>query len=82
VVATGKEESEIDLTWNAVAGATSYVVLRSSVSGGPYTIVGTTTTTSFANTGMPEELFFYYMVEAVNGAVTGPPSAEAAGRIP
>jgi fibronectin type 3 domain-containing protein len=82
LVATGKEESEIDLTWNPVTGATSYVVQRALVSGGPYTTVGTTTTASFADTGRPEEIYFYYVVEAVNAGGAGPASAEAAGRIP
>ncbi len=81
LVATGKEESEIDLTWTAVPGATSYVILRSLLSGGPYTQVGTSTTTSFANTGCPEETTFYYVVEAVSGGVTGPSSAQASGII-
>jgi fibronectin type 3 domain-containing protein len=82
LVATGKEKSEIDLTWTAVTGATSYVVQRSLVSGGPYATVGTTTTGSFADTGRSEEIFYYYVVEAVNAGGTGPASAEAAGRIP
>ena len=82
VVATGVEESTINVSWTAVTGATSYVIQRSSVSGGPYTTVGTSTTNSFANTGVTEEITYYYVVEAVNGSGTGPASAQGSGIIP
>ncbi|HYG65447.1 MAG TPA: sialidase family protein, partial [Thermoanaerobaculia bacterium] len=44
--------SQINLSWGAVAGATEYRILRSTTPGGPYTQIATTTSTSYANTGL------------------------------
>src|SRR4029079_15932129 len=41
VTATAASSSAINVSWTASAGATSYVILRSTTSGGPYTQVGT-----------------------------------------
>jgi autotransporter-associated beta strand protein len=53
----------VNLTWNALAGATSYTVQRSSVSGGPYTtiqsgITGTSCTDSNVTSG---SIYYYTM---------------------
>ena len=39
------------LTWNAVYGATSYRIYRSTSRGSGYSLLGTTTATSYTNTG-------------------------------
>ena len=39
------------LTWNAVEGATSYRIYRSTSRGSGYSLLGTTTATSYTNTG-------------------------------
>src|SRR5258708_39779041 len=39
--------AEIVLNWSAGAGATSYAVKRGTVSGGPYTQIGTATSISY-----------------------------------
>jgi fibronectin type 3 domain-containing protein len=82
LTATGKEENIINLKWNAVTGATSYVILRSSNSGGPYSTLATVTTTSYADSPEPEDVNIYFIVEAVNAGGTSPPSAQATGQIP
>jgi hypothetical protein len=41
---------QVTLGWNAVSGATSYKVKRSTTSGGPYTIInGNVSTTSYTD---------------------------------
>lgn len=55
--------SRADLSWGAVAGSTEYHVLRSTTTGGPYSQVGVSTTTSFADTGLAAGTY-YYVVRA------------------
>ncbi|HVU32945.1 MAG TPA: MBG domain-containing protein [Opitutaceae bacterium] len=78
LAATAVSSSEIDLAWNASAGATSYNVLQSATDGGPYTQIATNvTTTSFKNTGLTASTAYYYVVQAVNGAGISADSAQA-----
>jgi hypothetical protein len=58
-------------------GATSYTVSRSTTSGGPYSSVGTSATTSFANTGLTCNTTYYYVVSAGNGTCSSANSAQA-----
>jgi fibronectin type 3 domain-containing protein len=63
------QKGRIQLSWNAVNGATSYAVKRSLTSGGPYTNVTTgVTSTSYTNTGLSSGVTYYYVVAAVNPA--------------
>jgi hypothetical protein len=65
--------------WNAADGATSYNVYRSTTPGGEGTTpIGSTTSTSYTDTGLtggPPTLY-YYKVAAVNGGTVSPQSAE------
>ncbi len=69
--ATTVSASQINLSWTAVAGATSYNVYRSTVSGGPYTLAGSSATTSFNNTGLACNTAYFYVVRAVTGCESG-----------
>jgi uncharacterized repeat protein (TIGR01451 family) len=66
------------LSWNAVAGATSYRIYRGTTPNGEGTtpiavgVVGTT----FLDTGLTNGTTYYYRVTAVNGALEGSASAE------
>ena len=51
-LAAARGNNMATLTWTAVPGATSYTIGRSTVSGGPYTTVGTATTTTFVANGL------------------------------
>jgi len=65
------------LSWNAVSGATSYNVKRSTTSGGPYTTVAPgVTTPSYTNTGLTNGTTYYYVVSAVNAAGESANSAQ------
>ncbi|HPD32128.1 MAG TPA: fibronectin type III domain-containing protein [Phycisphaerae bacterium] len=69
---------QVALSWNASAGATSYDVKRSTVSGGPYTVIANDiTTTSYTNTGLTNGTTYYYVVSAANSEGESPNSAEA-----
>jgi glycosidase/fibronectin type 3 domain-containing protein len=61
--------ANIALAWNAVTGDPTmygYEVLRSSTSGGPYTIVGTTTNTGYTDTAVIANSAYYYVVRAID----------------
>jgi fibronectin type 3 domain-containing protein len=77
LVATAASASEIDLTWNAVTGATGYTVLRATTSGGPYATAGSPSTTSFGDTGLNPATTYFYVVQAVNSSGASASSAEA-----
>ena len=68
--------AQVNLTWNASTGATSYNVKRSTTSGGPYTTVASPTTTSYTNTGLTNGTPYYYVVTAVNSAGESNPSSQ------
>ena len=65
--------------WDAPPGAISYNVFRSTNSGGPYSLVGTSATTSYADTNVLPDVVYYYVVSAVttNGPTTNSTSASA-----
>jgi hypothetical protein len=58
--------AQVSLTWTASSAATSYNVKRATVSAGPFTNVGTSTTTSFTNTGLTNGTTYFYVVSALN----------------
>jgi DNA/RNA endonuclease G (NUC1)/fibronectin type 3 domain-containing protein len=68
-------DATVTLTWNAVAGATTYDVKRSTTAGGPYTTVGTPSGTTFTDSSVANATSYYYVVAAFSGS-DGPMSAE------
>jgi hypothetical protein len=77
VSASGASQTQVNLSWTASSGATSYTVLRSATSGGPYSSVGSSATTSFSNTGLACNTTYYYVVTASNGTCSSGNSAQA-----
>jgi fibronectin type 3 domain-containing protein len=71
-------DAKVGLTWNASAGATSYRVKRSTVNGGPYTVLSTVTTTSYASGGLTNGTTYYYVVSALNSGGESPNSTQVA----
>ncbi len=76
----GSSALQVNLSWNALAGAASYQVKRSTVSGGPYALVAAgLTATNFADPGVTSGTTYYYVVSAMNvsgeGAISQPASA-------
>jgi hypothetical protein len=69
----------LDLSWNAVTGATSYNVLQASSVGGSFGLIESGITgTSYVVTGLASGTEFAFEVEAVNGSGTSSPSSAVA----
>ncbi|MEO8616472.1 MAG: PA14 domain-containing protein [Luteolibacter sp.] len=69
---------QVVLNWLPTSGASTYTVKRSSVSGGPYTVIASgLTTLGFTHGGLINGAPYFYVVSAVNTLGTGPDSAEA-----
>jgi glucosylceramidase len=56
----------VNLVWNATNLATSYKIKRATTSGGPYTTVATSTTSSFMDLAVSNRTTYYYVVSAMN----------------
>ena len=56
------------LTWKAVSGAASYRVYRATTKNGAYTVINTTKTLTYTNTGAALGTTYYYKVEALNAS--------------
>ena len=77
VAATSSAQTTASVSWTASSGATSYSVSRSTVSGGPYSAVGSSATSPFSNTGLTCNTTYYYVVSASNGSCSSGNSAQA-----
>ena len=60
------------LAWDAVPGATSYRIYRSTSRGTGYSLLATTTSTSYVNTSAAKGTTYYYRVKACNAAGLSP----------
>ncbi len=65
------------LTWNGSAYATSYNVKRSLTSGGPYSVIGAVSGTTYLDSGLVNGTTYFYVVTAVNGVGESDNSNEA-----
>jgi autotransporter-associated beta strand protein len=82
LTATAVLSGQVNLSWPASAGATSYNILRATFSGGPYTVIATgVTSTGYTNTGLYGTVTYYYVVLASNATGTGPNSPEASATV-
>jgi rhamnogalacturonan endolyase len=67
LTATAVSSSQVNLSWTASAGATSYLVRRSFNSGGPYTTIASgVTSTSYSDTTVTSGGTYYYTIAAVS----------------
>lgn len=72
---TASAPASLTAAWSASIGASSYIVERSSDGGDTYTQVGTTSATTFTDTGLTNGGSYCYAVAAENGAGAGPLSS-------
>lgn len=79
VVATATSATTASVTWTAADGATSYVIQRApGAQGSNFATVGTSSTTSFDDTGLTPESPYRYRVGSVSGQSTSDFTAEIA----
>lgn len=62
---TQHSNPNINVSWVTVPGASSYRVLRSQNSGGPYGLLGSTNTLNYTDSNITNGLTYYYVVRAV-----------------
>jgi fibronectin type III domain protein len=74
VIATATSSTSVFVSWNASAGATSYEIYRKGA-GGSFTLIGTSTTTSFTDTTAAANTAYVYRVRAKNASGTSGDSA-------
>ncbi len=68
--------AQVTLIWSASVGATNYLILRGTQSGGETLLTGATNS-SYADLGVTNGITYYYMVEAVGPSGTSLNSPEA-----
>ncbi len=73
-------DRQVTLNWNTSPNATSYRILRSLASGGPYTLITTVGPTSYTNTALLNGTNYFYVVQAANAAGTSANSMQVAAR--
>ena len=71
-------DGQVELSWGRPPGATNYVVLRSTTDGGPYTMIGATTNTSYPAIGLLNGTPYYFVIYAVTRFGSSPLSAQVA----
>jgi len=69
--------TQVSLTWNASAGATSYHVKRSTTNGSGYTQIAAPTTPNYMDMGLTNGTAYFYVVTALNSAGESGNSSQA-----
>ena|ERR1700746_648021 len=79
---TAASAHAVTLRWDPSPGATSYNVYRSTASGVRGLPIGTSSTTTYVDRGVPNSTILYYTVTAVRDGQESGPSNEAKAVIP
>ena len=80
--ATAISYNRVNLAWTAASGATSYTVFRSTVSGGTFNSVGTSTTNTYADTETAGSTTYYYKVSASNSGGSSAQTSQVSATTP
>jgi len=78
--ASAVDATQIGLSWTASGGATSYKIQRSPDGSTGWAQVGTSTTTTFTDTGLTAATTYYYRVVASNSIGDSAPSNVASAK--
>jgi beta-glucanase (GH16 family) len=83
LMATAVASTQINLSWTASTGATSYNAKAATVSGGPYATIATgITTTTYSDMTAASGATTYYVVSAVNAGGESANSTQASATTP
>jgi autotransporter-associated beta strand protein len=70
----------VQLTWTNNPDATGYNIKRATVSGGPYTQIGSTASTTYNDTSVTNGTEYFYIVNATAAGFESQPSDEVSAR--
>ena len=72
--------SNVTLNWAVSAGATTYNVKRSMISGGPYSTIGSSSASTYTDTSAVNGTTYYYVLSAMNAVGESSNSAEVSAK--
>ena len=75
----GFAATSLTITWSSASGASSYQLLRATISSGPFTQIFSGAGTTFTDTGLTTNTTYYYEVQATNTAGSSPLSSAVPG---
>ncbi|MHA2641797.1 MAG: BACON domain-containing protein, partial [bacterium JZ-2024 1] len=75
----GSFTDKVQVSWNAVSGATSYKILRATASDGPFSEIATSSSTSYDDTSADAGKNYWYKVRSVQNGKESPDSASDQG---
>jgi hypothetical protein len=78
----GTTSHSVLLSWNSSSGATSYNVLRGTNTGGPYSNIASTASTTYTDSTVSGSQTYFYVITASNSSGTSAFSAEVQAIIP
>jgi autotransporter-associated beta strand protein len=73
------KNNELDLHWDAAAGAVTYKVKRATVAGGPYTVIAQLPATSYTDMNVANGTGYYYVVSSMGNTLESANSVESFG---
>lgn len=80
-VAANLNPQQVNLSWTPVFNAVSYIIKRSTTSGGPYTAIATNVVAEFTDTNVVAAMRYHYVVRSVNSTGQSVDSAETVAGI-
>jgi len=75
-VAATAADTKVTLNWTGSSGASGYNVKRATTSGGPYTQIGSPTSSSYTDSSLTDGTTYYYVVSALDSAGESADSAQ------
>ena len=68
-------DTQVNLSWSASLGATTYNVKRATAGAGPYATIGNPVVASYTDTAVTNGTLYYYVVSAISSGGEGADSA-------